>query len=600
MRTNPLTQQRSFHSFGSIYATIPLIVCMSTEYMLYGTFISTTTLASTLAVSIASIRLYRQLNASPQTRACHESRPEGKKIPLSHQGGSSVHYQVAYLFYDGRAFTPKTFEEITGRKHISISSTSVNPFIDGGRKKLLVKNTGYSGLGLFAGEGIKAGETICPYSGEIIPSYQDLLHMSTKEQSDALFPINAHYYADEGVLINHGSPNAIPYLDKDGKVLIKAIRKIKEGEEIFWNYGSSYVFDRLEHVNIDALVCMCENLYEEIKDVKCNADSYKEVGSYTALENKLSSESFKSGISLNNIQHITLLEYIFTRPLVLLQLRMSGKFTYSKLNVLRRYFNFSGGIRELRSEIYPWYDIAVICNMMELNDGHFNKFVSESDVVALYEILKYTTGYEEFRLAKFHLYSPFYEVFREFPAIFENNPLAPVTKAITECMAERNSGQLIICLDYEEYLKNFTSLEAINEFLLEISQKFPIFGDCLYDVGFKAKESQLQVSGAFSDPCVKTSLRTSLYGLVKKILPETVFKSLVKMKEEGKIKELYKEVKGHQQVNSKSYRAVLSARVKPATLKQISKLAEDNGVDVADEAINKNGKTLHKVFFGFK
>lgn len=37
-------------------------------------------------------------------------------------------------------------------------------------------------------------------------------------------------------------------------------------------------------------------------------------------------------------------------------------------------------------------------------------------------------------------------------------------------MLERNSGKLMICLDYKEYLKNFTSPEEINEFLLEISQ----------------------------------------------------------------------------------------------------------------------------------
>lgn len=297
-----------------------------------------------------------------------------------------------------------------------------NTFIDEVRKKLLVKKTDKAGLGLFAGEPIKAGETICPYSGEKTPSYQDLLHMSTKEQSDALFPINAHYYSDEGVLINHGPSNAIPYLKREGKgfsVLIKAIRDIKEEEEIFWFYGSSYEFDRLEHVNMDALVSMCEKLYEEIKDVKYIPGSNKGVGSYSAFKYKLNSESFKSFKQLTIIQYYTFIQYIFTRPLVLLQLRMSGKFTYSKLNVLRDNFNFSGGIRDLRSETYPWFNIAVICNMMELNNEHFNKFVSEGAFVALYDNLKNTTGYEAFRLVRFDLYKPFYEAMKELPTILK-------------------------------------------------------------------------------------------------------------------------------------------------------------------------------------
>jgi hypothetical protein len=498
---------------------------------------------------------------------------------LSRQGLSTKGDAISHLSYDGRSFTPETFEEITGRKHIS-SSTPVNTFIDEVRKKLLVKNTDKAGLGLFAGEPIKAGETICPYSGEKIPSYQDLLHMSTKEQSDALFPINAHYYSDEGVLINHGPPNAIPYLKREGKgfsVLIKAIRDIKEEEEIFWFYGSSYEFDRLEHVNMDALVCMCEKSYEEIKDVKYTADSNKEVGSYNGSEYKLSSESFKSDKYLKEIQYITLLECIFTRPLVLLQLRMSEEFTCSKLNVLRDHFNFSGGIRDLRSEIYPWFNIVAICNMMELKDEHFRLLVSNDNFVALYDKVKNTTGYEEFKLAKFKLYKFFYQsvgyFFREFPTMFENNPLMPVTKAITECMLERNSYQFNF--KYTYYVDRFSDRERWNDLLRKIYQKFPIFGDCLYDEGFKLKKS--------------------LGELVEAVLPQNIKLMMQKMidNDDCKVTKIY------MPVTTGRYRARLSVAFNEQRAEEIARFAEKNTEQV--ETVAKKGKSdSYKVYFGLQ
>ena len=55
---------------------IPVIVCASAEYMLRGTFINT----STIAASIASIRLYYQLNTSEKIKKYNESLNQAKEI----------------------------------------------------------------------------------------------------------------------------------------------------------------------------------------------------------------------------------------------------------------------------------------------------------------------------------------------------------------------------------------------------------------------------------------------------------------------------------------------------------------------------------------
>ena len=111
-------------------------------------------------------------------------------------------------------------------------------------KQVKVKR-GTDGLGLFAGEDIKKGEMIIEYIGNIL----------NKEESDKvalsqyLFEINKNRTIDGSVrwniarYCNHACEEAGNAESdvKKGRVFIKAIKNIKEGEEIVYDYGEEFV-----------------------------------------------------------------------------------------------------------------------------------------------------------------------------------------------------------------------------------------------------------------------------------------------------------------------------------------------------------------------
>jgi SET domain-containing protein len=109
-------------------------------------------------------------------------------------------------------------------------------------KKVKVKR-GLSGLGLFAGEDIKKGELIIEYIGEIL----------TKEEADKVTNCQYLFEVSRNHTIN-GSPrwNIARYANhscdgnaesdvKKKRVFVKAIKNIKEGEEIVYDYGEEFV-----------------------------------------------------------------------------------------------------------------------------------------------------------------------------------------------------------------------------------------------------------------------------------------------------------------------------------------------------------------------
>jgi SET domain-containing protein len=111
--------------------------------------------------------------------------------------------------------------------------------------KVVKVKRGLAGLGLFAGEDIKKGELIIEYIGNIL----------TKEQVDAiktnqyLFEVNRNKTIDGSVrwniarYCNHAceeASNAESEIKK-GRVLVKAIKNIKEGDEIVYDYGEEFV-----------------------------------------------------------------------------------------------------------------------------------------------------------------------------------------------------------------------------------------------------------------------------------------------------------------------------------------------------------------------
>lgn len=111
--------------------------------------------------------------------------------------------------------------------------------------KLVKVKRGLAGLGLFAAEPIKKGELIIEYIGNIL----------NKEEADKvkanqyLFEVNRNKTIDGSVrwniarYCNHACEevaNAESEIRK-GRVFVKAIKSIEEGEEIVYDYGEEFV-----------------------------------------------------------------------------------------------------------------------------------------------------------------------------------------------------------------------------------------------------------------------------------------------------------------------------------------------------------------------
>lgn len=110
-------------------------------------------------------------------------------------------------------------------------------------KNVKVKR-GLSGLGLFAGEDIKKGEIIIEYIGDILTkeeadkvnTNQYLFEVSRNRTIDGRSRGNIARYANHAC---GGSENAESDVKK-GRVFVKAIKNIKEGEEITYDYGEEF------------------------------------------------------------------------------------------------------------------------------------------------------------------------------------------------------------------------------------------------------------------------------------------------------------------------------------------------------------------------
>lgn len=111
--------------------------------------------------------------------------------------------------------------------------------------KLVKVKRGLSGLGLFACEDIKKGEHIIEYIGEIL-NKEEAAAITTNQY---LFEINKNKTINGQVrwniarYCNHAceeAGNAESEIKK-GRVFIKAIKNIKEGDEILYDYGEEFV-----------------------------------------------------------------------------------------------------------------------------------------------------------------------------------------------------------------------------------------------------------------------------------------------------------------------------------------------------------------------
>lgn len=108
---------------------------------------------------------------------------------------------------------------------------------------------GLAGLGLFAEESIKKGEVIIEYIGDILNKEE----ADKKVTSQYLFEINRNKTIDGSPrwniarYCNHacGSAANAESEIKKGRVFVQAIKNIKEGEEIVYDYGEEFVKEHI-------------------------------------------------------------------------------------------------------------------------------------------------------------------------------------------------------------------------------------------------------------------------------------------------------------------------------------------------------------------
>jgi uncharacterized protein len=119
--------------------------------------------------------------------------------------------------------------------------------------KLLVKRS-RAGLGLFAGEELPKGACIIEYVGRRVSGEEEYT-----SKSKYLFEVNKRLTIDgkpkwnKAGYINHSCrPNADPEI-RNRRVYIMAKRRIKEGEEITYDYGTEYFKEHIKPFG-----CRCE------------------------------------------------------------------------------------------------------------------------------------------------------------------------------------------------------------------------------------------------------------------------------------------------------------------------------------------------------
>lgn len=134
------------------------------------------------------------------------------------------------------------------KKVKDLNKSSKNKLPDHHFKMVKVKR-GLSGLGLFAEEDIKKGETIIEYIGEILNKEE----ADKRVTSQYLFEINRNKTIDGtprwniARYCNHACPSVANAESdiKKGRVFISALKNIKKGDEIVYDYGEEFV---LEHI----------------------------------------------------------------------------------------------------------------------------------------------------------------------------------------------------------------------------------------------------------------------------------------------------------------------------------------------------------------
>ncbi len=114
-------------------------------------------------------------------------------------------------------------------------------------RRIQVRRSGVHGKGVYALKPIAAGEVLIEYKGEVI-SWPEALRRHPHDPAD---PNHTFYFSLEdgsrvidakvggnaARWINHACEPNCEADEVDGRVFIKALRKLKAGEELFYDYG---------------------------------------------------------------------------------------------------------------------------------------------------------------------------------------------------------------------------------------------------------------------------------------------------------------------------------------------------------------------------
>lgn len=115
-----------------------------------------------------------------------------------------------------------------------------------GGRRIQVRRSGVHGKGVYALKPLKVGEVLIEYVGEVITWAQALRrhpHDPSQPEHTFYFHIDDKHVIDANVggnaarWINHSCDPNCEADETDGRVFIKALRKISPGEELFYDYG---------------------------------------------------------------------------------------------------------------------------------------------------------------------------------------------------------------------------------------------------------------------------------------------------------------------------------------------------------------------------
>ena len=140
-------------------------------------------------------------------------------------------------------YPKKTMTQATARKApAALAAAATEPR----GRRIQVRRSGVHGKGVFAVQALAKGEVVIEYKGEVItwkealrrhphdpkdPDHTFYFHVDEKNVIDAKVGGNAARW------INHACTPNCEADEIDGRIFIKALRAIKPGTELFYDYG---------------------------------------------------------------------------------------------------------------------------------------------------------------------------------------------------------------------------------------------------------------------------------------------------------------------------------------------------------------------------